>query len=1221
LSDVAGSLRDVPRVFISSTTADLGSFRDELTAIFERHGARVDVQKDYPNQHTDGEAIARNILQADVVICLIGYAYGAPLPRENRPAGVPDDCSWTQWEYWCACTRKDREPPRVFIYEHPGLQLDQPPEWRDSQMRFRQRVAAQQMDRFGAGFFFTFRPPPSKPDLATLITKFITQPDGALAAFQAGTWAIARAAYRTATAERWHRSFPDVYRGPAASAAEEDRLMEAAHPPFIASQGFSILVPASGGAQARFLNPAGFLPGRDTEAEARARRDSSWSAVPRDDIVAALRCPEDTTAVLGGVALPRPIRLFLVSGGGVGKTTNMRWLEATLNETAEERRLAVRVQAGELHGKKEGEVLQVMIARIAQEAGAGGDLWGQRAIEAGLREEAAAGRLVILVDGLDHVEARGVLLFTSIQTPGRLWSNCNVVAAGRPQALHGWEDAPANPAETVAAGHWRFLEPAEFEDDEARVFLGSAGGRSRFDLVAEQLGTLRNVPRVVEYVRSLDQESLAGVRTSADIYAKAVRQLIERTLREGGVQTRTCGPNWREDRLLKDPPAAQVDHVVKLLASLAFLSICTTTDLRNTAPSLGYKLTISEDVKDDCLARMTAGDRGRGYTRAALERDLRALSGFAAVIGNGVVDATEEGGEALRTLVWSNRTVHQFLAAYWLAAYARGFDAFSDRLAGRASRYDEESPHRDTDRMRCYRFYPEAPDGDTTYELNLFLAEMPLDRINPTSWVAAASAWYDPDPVTPPGKAGGRLWPAEMLYRSWMTMHDIAGRSCDDWWDLPYDGMARFPAGDERAQASPHAPRQRPQYQAKAARAARTVLARFGGDFAGLLEGRRGAAAQACARELIAEAQWVDVPGGSFRMGSPPERQGFPGKVKAYWIRELDAVRCGSVPARDAARRSTKAEWFTGAQGARLREADIEWLTAQFLPLEPGSGDTGPDRAAQACSDAMAALENRWSRHDETPAEADQQVASFQLHRLPVLHRWFWLFAPGHRATVQQYLGSTPHPPEDHPAIYISWFDAWAFCQWATWQADSGEPGATRRRYGLRLPHEVEWEYATRWSPAGDGPPQQTPFGYRYWWGDRFYEREDEPCEEPRSEDVAHAVGRPGATRAPASAAPNGIGLKDTLGNVWEWMANLYDSRKEADVLLRGFKTMRYSRFFPSERPPVNGQRTMRGGLWYYLDLLANCTARFRLTCDDRDYKMGFRLVREQRPPLPEDSA
>ena len=63
-----------------------------------------------------------------------------------------------------------------------------------------------------------------------------------------------------------------------------------------------------------------------------------------------------------------------------------------------------------------------------------------------------------------------------------------------------------------------------------------------------------------------------------------------------------------------------------------------------------------------------------------------------------------------------------------------------------------------------------------------------------------------------------------------------------------------------------------------------------------------------------------------------------------------------------------------------------------------------------------------------------------------------------------------------------------------------------------------------------------------------------------------------------------------------------------------GIDEMHYSRKSPTVRPPVNCTRAMRGGLWYYLNVLATCTARFRLYCDDRDYKMGFRVVREERP-------
>ena len=86
----------------------------------------------------------------------------------------------------------------------------------------------------------------------------------------------------------------------------------------------------------------------------------------------------------------------------------------------------------------------------------------------------------------------------------------------------------------------------------------------------------------------------------------------------------------------------------------------------------------------------------------------------------------------------------------------------------------------------------------------------------------------------------------------------------------------------------------------------------------------------------------------------------------------------------------------------------------------------------------------------------------------------------------------------------------------------------------------------------------------------------------------------------------NGFELKHMLGNVWEWMANVYTERDGAE------NPYGYSRDDPSDPKsvPINQPRSMRGGLWYFNDLMTFCTNRFRLPPGDRDYKMGFRLVR-----------
>ena len=1241
---MAGDLRQ-PVVFISAVTSELGPCRDALAKIAEEHGAKVIVQRAFPNSLSDGEAIQRAIDQAELVVCLIGHCYGAELAKGNLPPEARPGCSWTQWEFFYA--RKQAKELRLFFYDGPKAAGAEPKKLSDLQAKFRKTIEQEEMGKFGGKFFRRFN---TIEKLLEDVTQYLANMDGVLGQFQEGTWAVLRARYRRLTADAWQHDFSNVYRGKRETSPEEkDRLMRAEHAPFIASQRFSILEPKHG-RQLHALRPAAFLPGRSTEIEAAAREQSTWNPVARAALRQMLLTGKGEQLELGGVAIPQPIRLFLVSGGGVGKTTNMRWLEWMVNASSpaadglphgngegdsagevrgKERNenepasavqelggiLAIRVNAGAIAGMDDEQILQHLTERIAAEVGEARSKWARESIARGLEQDALAQRLVILVDGLDHIETTKVPFLLSIQSdaPGRRWSHCTVIAAGRPHAIQGWQDGVASPGDRIAIGRWRFIEPSEFESDEAEVFLGFTEGLSRHSLVSTQLGGLARVPRVLEYVRTLPGDQLQDVRTSADIYQRALRELIKRTLKAGGKIPRMIGPRWQEDCEFDEPPGRQVQYIMKLLSVLAFLSLCPTTeDDFAERRSDAFKMSISDDVRVFIRERLVPDGL---YDEANLDRDFRALAGFSGILGNGVLDATDSDAETFNSLVWSNRTIQQFLAAYWLAAHARGFDVLRQRIEGKPVDIPPEHPARDTDRLRHYVYHSEDRGADTTYEFNMFLAEMPPSTpLNPSSWVASASVWYDPDlnRGTGNGVASTRKWSTEMLYRSWATMHDIAGYPFDDWWDASYESLIKNAPGQARASVSVHRTRDTTGLRDNPAarRVARTILDAFYADFGNILKGARGTEQQAAAQEMIAEENWIRVPGGEFMMGAPEEKQGFPPKVRAYWIRDLDEVQTRAKSAEAVARRSTKSEWFTGAQGKSLREDDITWLTETFTRVEPPPGGPHldvPNRNAPEYQEALKILEDKWSRHDETPAENPQRVASFVMHQLPVLHRWYHLFAPGHRSTVTGYLEPTPHPPDDHPAIYISWFDAWAFCQWTTWTVEDPAAPGGRRRFGLRLPHEPEWEYAARWACNGGTQPEPVPYGQRFWWGNEFYRHEDSPEPEPLSNELAHTIGAPGQTRAPHEAEPNGVGLRDVLGNVWEWTASVYEMRKEGE----------YTRTFPNqplERPPVNCERTMRGGLWYYLDLLANCTARFRLSSNDRDYKMSFRVIREERP-------
>lgn len=112
--------------------------------------------------------------------------------------------------------------------------------------------------------------------------------------------------------------------------------------------------------------------------------------------------------------------------------------------------------------------------------------------------------------------------------------------------------------------------------------------------------------------------------------------------------------------------------------------------------------------------------------------------------------------------------------------------------------------------------------------------------------------------------------------------------------------------------------------------------------------------------------------------------------------------------------------------------------------------------------------------------------------------------------------GTSPetwHP--DHPVVQVSWNDARAFAAWA----------------GGRLPTEAEWEHASR-GGLGDVP---------YPWGDA--EPDDAAhflCNIWQGEFPRHNKGADGyLSTAPAkSFEPNGFGLYNVVGNVWEWTAD-----------------------------------------------------------------------------------
>ncbi len=116
---------------------------------------------------------------------------------------------------------------------------------------------------------------------------------------------------------------------------------------------------------------------------------------------------------------------------------------------------------------------------------------------------------------------------------------------------------------------------------------------------------------------------------------------------------------------------------------------------------------------------------------------------------------------------------------------------------------------------------------------------------------------------------------------------------------------------------------------------------------------------------------------------------------------------------------------------------------------------------------------------------------------------------------------------DDHPVVCVSWRDATAYAAWLA--RSTGQP--------YRLPSNAEWEYATRGGTQGayafpGGEAGACAYGNV---GDRSAKA---AVPSWRTADCDDGVGF--GTAPVGSYAPNAFGLHDTIGNVWEWMADCY---------------------------------------------------------------------------------
>lgn len=236
-----------------------------------------------------------------------------------------------------------------------------------------------------------------------------------------------------------------------------------------------------------------------------------------------------------------------------------------------------------------------------------------------------------------------------------------------------------------------------------------------------------------------------------------------------------------------------------------------------------------------------------------------------------------------------------------------------------------------------------------------------------------------------------------------------------------------------------------------------------------------------------APAGMVMIPGGKFTMGTDSE-QAFPNERPAHRV-SVSPFLLDAKPVTNA----EFAKFVEATAYVTVAERPIDWEVMK-TQVPPGTPKP-PDETLQPGSLVF----------HPTGGPVDLRDMS----------QW-WKWTTGASWRHPEGPGSTVEGRENHPVVQVAFEDAQAYAKWA----------------GKRLPTEAEWEFAARGGlenkryPWGDEENPGGEFMLNRWTGNFPYRNDG-------------ADGFVGVAPA-ASFPPNGYGLYDMAGNVWNWCSDIY---------------------------------------------------------------------------------
>jgi formylglycine-generating enzyme required for sulfatase activity len=307
----------------------------------------------------------------------------------------------------------------------------------------------------------------------------------------------------------------------------------------------------------------------------------------------------------------------------------------------------------------------------------------------------------------------------------------------------------------------------------------------------------------------------------------------------------------------------------------------------------------------------------------------------------------------------------------------------------------------------------------------------------------------------------------------------------------------------------------------------------------------------------------VWITGGSYMMGAdnkqaaPDEYPKHKVMISGFWMDETEVTN------------AQFAEFVKATKYITTAEKDVDWEELK-KQIEPGTPKPSADKL-KASSLVFK------------PSKTEVDLNDFS--------QW-WEWKQGANWKHPEGPKSTIAGKENFPVVHVSWDDAMAYCKWA----------------GKRLPTEAEWEYATRGGKINN----------IYSWGNELINHSKPSCNFwqgtfPYKNEMSDGFYKSAPVK---SFLPNGYGLYDMAGNVWEWCADWYrnDYYKQTNSS-NGVSNPKgpNKSFDPDE--PFSPKRVTRGGSFLCNESYCSgyrCARRMKSSPDTGLEHLGFRCVKDK---------